>query len=227
MEPKRDNAVWIVTFLGLLALLGIYLGFFHAPAPNAEPKTASVSTQLNLASRALDDHHPETAVGIYKQLADKGNVKAEYRLANLYLFGSRGIKKERTKALELYKKAAKGGFVSAQSELGHLYFAGAEFDQNFKKARYWLNLAADENDARAQYELGKLWENGWGGEKNLPIAYAWFENATRQGSLPAIIARDALLKAMSRDQVAEGQHLLKTLAPSILEKAKAPDVKTS
>jgi TPR repeat protein len=108
-----------------------------------------------------------------------------------------------------------------------LYFAGAEFVQNFKKARYWLNLAADKNDARAQYELGKLWENGWGGEKNFPIAYAWFENATIQGFRPAIIARNTLLKEMSSDQVAEGQRLLKSLGASILGKAKAPDVKTS
>ena len=72
--------------------------------------------------------------------------------------------------------------------------------QDFTKARALLNEAADSGNARAQYDLARMWEHGWGGEKNLAMAYALLELSARQDFAQAVKARNTLLSTLPTDR---------------------------
>lgn len=220
MKPAGNNATGAVVFVALAVLLGVYF----AQGQQALWKLASKPTPANVAlaeaNQGIANNDPGIAAKIYAQLAKKGNAEAQYNLAGLYLTGAGSVPKDTAKALALYKTSANKGWDAAKAELGHLYFNGDQIEQDFKKARHWLALAANDNDPRSQYELGMLWKNGWGGEKDLSMAYAWFEFAAAGGYQPAIDARDALLKTLPPEKVAEGQNLIKTLRRGITDHSK-------
>jgi len=80
-------------------------------------------------------------------------------LGDMYYYG-RGVKKDRAKAAELY----------ALSE--HI---------NAQRAARLLRQAAERGDVTAQFELGQLYEDGHGVEKNETEAAEWYRKAAEQG----------------------------------------------
>lgn len=61
--------------------------------------------------------------------------------------------------------------------------AAADFDaKNYAAALTALRPLAEQGDARSQYALGIMYEYGYGLEKNLPKAHAWYLKAAEQGN---------------------------------------------
>ncbi|MCJ8269850.1 MAG: sel1 repeat family protein, partial [Psychrosphaera sp.] len=54
-----------------------------------------------------------------------------------------------------------------------------------KKAIFWLNKAADQELAVAQYELGVMYDNGEGVKEDDIHAITWYRKAANQGYAPA------------------------------------------
>ena len=65
------------------------------------------------------------------------------------------------------------GLTIAQSNLGACYYD----IQDYEKAVYWFNKAAEQGNTIAQYGLGLCYQNGNGVSKNVDNAIYWFEKA--------------------------------------------------
>ena len=88
-------------------------------------------------------------------------------------------------------------------------------------ANAWIAPEADEqNDARAQYNLGACYANGEGVEKNIVEAYAYL-NLASKADLNAGRIRDGLEKRMTFWQIADGQERTKELRAKIEAKMKS------
>lgn len=91
------------------------------------------------------------AAAWYTKAAEQGFPAAQYLLAGMYRQG-RGIPQNLKQAELLYESAAKTGLVDAQYDLGIFYLLKSEF-QDYQKAEYWLQKAADQNDLQAREML--------------------------------------------------------------------------
>jgi TPR repeat protein len=76
--------------------------------------------------------------------------------------------------------------------------------RNFALAiRHWGPMA-QRGDPAAQYNLGRLYARGEGVARDLPEAYKWFTLASMGGRREGEQARQAIVRAMTPVQQAEG-----------------------
>lgn len=103
------------------------------------------------------------AAGIFKQLAEKGNAKAQWALGGMYE-GGFGVARDNKKALSLFTQAAEQGYIEAQYSLAKALESVEQEENNYKKYRekklHWFQLLAREGHEEAQLwmanELGTL-----------------------------------------------------------------------
>jgi TPR repeat protein len=74
-----------------------------------------------------------------------------------------------------------------------MYENGHGVDVNYKKAIEWYEKAAEQGDAKAQYNLGVLYRQGQGVDKSDSSAMRWFTKAAAQGLETAKAAIDEIL----------------------------------
>src|SRR5260370_28730225 len=72
---------------------------------------------------ALNKKDYQTALQIWRPLAERGDVQAQYNLARMYDEGL-GIPMDDVEAVNWYRKAAEQGLVQAQGRLGVMYRRG-------------------------------------------------------------------------------------------------------
>lgn len=99
--------------------------------------------QLSKANKLRLENNYEEAFKIYKELAEKGNAEATYRLAEAYGFG-KGVEQSDSLAWEYYKQASELGSEYAQAEVACTYLYG------------WLNQKKDQKKGYGM--LKKLYE---------------------------------------------------------------------
>lgn len=76
--------------------------------------------------------------------------------------------------------------LAASSALAGFDEAAAAFGAgNYAKAQEELQPLLANNDSRAQYSMGVLYENGFGVSKDLPRAAAWYLKSAEQGNSDA------------------------------------------
>jgi TPR repeat protein len=172
------------------------------------------------ADEAARDGHEQLANDILLALAKKNNAQAQLRLGEMYEIGPTSGPPDIKQAAQWYEKAAASGLVEAKAHLGHLYLEGVGILQDFPRAKTLLESAANDGNATAQFDLARMWQNGWGGPEDRRLAYAWYEFAAQQDYRPALRARDKLLSELSPKDVNEAQVLLKKLKGEILESQK-------
>ena len=68
-----------------------------------------------------------------------------------------------------------------QLQQGRKYFA----DKNFDEALKWIQKAAEQGDATAQYQLGLCYDNGKGVKADAEKAVYWWKKAAEQGNARA------------------------------------------
>ena len=83
-----------------------------------------------------------------------------------------------------------------------------------------LRPLANQGDARAQYNLGVMCENGQGGPQDYVAAHKWFDlaassyhTAAAEARDKAVKNRDATTKKMTAAQIAEAQKLAREWKP--------------
>lgn len=83
---------------------------------------------------------------------------------------------------ENLKSAAEEGDIRAQSQMGDVYLFG-EYDLNvdYEKAFNWYKKAADQNDAKSQYNLAIMYLNGYGVKKDLSKSVEYYRKSALQG----------------------------------------------
>ena len=75
-----------------------------------------------------------------------------------------------------------------------MYHNGRGVDVNYKKAVQWHEKAAEQGVAKAQYNLGLIYNSGYGvGQSDDSTAMRWYAKAAAQGDVDAQARIDGIL----------------------------------
>jgi TPR repeat protein len=96
---------------------------------------------LDYAKEALVQQDYETAFTIFSELAQRGDMKAQYFCAGMYELGQ-SVVQDNVKALHWYEKAAAQGMRDAQQTVAFRYMQGIGTHVDHKKAAYWYDQSA-------------------------------------------------------------------------------------
>ena len=121
----------------------------------------------------------------------EGEKAAEDTLESLINSGSANA------TLENLIKMANSGEVEAQNKLGNMYYKGEGVSQDYQKAIEWYKKAALRGHAKAQYNLGILYNGGKIIHDN-KAAIECYEKAAKQGYAPAQCALGLIYKQFRR-----------------------------
>ena len=96
--------------------------------------------------------------------------------------------------MENLNSALKGN-VLAQYNVGVFQYLRKGFDKpNYAEAAKWFAMAAEQGYAKAQYNLGTLYESGDGVGKSMAQALKWYRLAAEQQDAPAQYALGTLYR---------------------------------
>lgn len=132
---------------------------------------------------ALEQKHALTQAEIDQNLkrAETGDVRAQYRVAELYRTASPPLQNF-AKALSWHRKSAERGNSLSQYVLGQMYGNGQGVRQNFHRAAEWYRLATRlSRHSEAQFSLGELYFHGRGVPSSYGLAIEWYTKAANQG----------------------------------------------
>lgn len=115
-----------------------------------------------------------------RELAEQGDVTAQYKLGTAYEDGS-CVPIDNEKAVFWYRKAAEQGNSSAQYSLGAMFDYGRGVPENKQEAIIWYRKAAEQGDGDAQNDLGVMYLTGEGIPEDKTQAAFWFRKAAEQG----------------------------------------------
>lgn len=147
----------------------------------------------------------------YKKAALQNHPEALVNLGRLYEHGN-GVLQDYATAKSYYDKAAKMGNSQAAHNIGLLYEKGFGVKADLKEALVWHKKAAEDNYYKLY--LGDIYADD-SKKPQYKLAYALYnvasidsnENTSHWGKM----ARDALQKKMTQQQIMEGQSLSKNL----------------
>ena len=115
-----------------------------------------------------------------RELAEQGDVTAQYKLGTAYEDGS-CVPIDNEKAVFWYRKAAEQGNSSAQYSLGRMFDYGCGVPEDKQEAAIWYRKAAEQGDGDAQNDLGVMYLTGEGVPEDKTQAAFWFRKAAEQG----------------------------------------------
>ncbi len=110
------------------------------------PFQRTSADDLREARFALERKELQTAVRLYRALADKGIAEAQTMLGQLYSMGY-GVTRDHKEAARLFRGAAEQGDMSAQESLALAYEKGNGVPQDDVRAYMWYLVAADTGSA--------------------------------------------------------------------------------
>lgn len=139
--------------------------------------SAAYADDLEDARRAYGAGEFTEASTLLRPLAREGNVEAQYLLGRLYEQGD-GVAKDTAEAKRLYNQAAAKGHKLAGERLA--IFGSAQSGEE-SVALGWYLPAAKQGDTDAQYNLGYMYETGWGVSTNEKEAVRWYHEAANSG----------------------------------------------
>ncbi len=141
------------------------------------------------AARNYDDARQSFA----KAFGD-GEAEGGYFLARMFELGL-GVEVDDLAAVRLYRQTAQSGYAQSLNRLALMHFRGElGVAQDFVQARDYFSLAAKAGDKNAQFNLGKLYFEGKGTDKNLDQALALYRQAAAQDHILALNTLGALYK---------------------------------
>lgn len=178
---------------------GIFLLSFLVVLP-----TAAQDFKKGLAAHNRGDY--AAAMKEWRPLADRGDAKAQYKLAFMFERG-RGAPQDQAEAVKWFRKAARQGHARAQYSLAVRIARGQGTRKNDSQAVKWFRKAAEQGHAKAQYSLGLRYSQGKGVPKNIVLAYMWWSLAALDGHLKADAFRDSATKIMTPAEIAEARRL--------------------
>jgi hypothetical protein len=130
----------------------------QAAPPPAPPRTGAKAFGHEQPNDIANAHHDyKRAVALWRPLAERGDVNAEYNLGVMYEMGH-GVPVNKSQAALWYRKAAENGFPAAMENLATLITAASRGPENLVSAYMWLRIAAerDPNDADAPHNMSIL-----------------------------------------------------------------------
>lgn len=171
---------------------------------------------------SLDEFNPEQswakdAKPLLERAANAGDVASQILLSKILLNGYTGYKDE-SLGVKYLAKAAAANDTWSQVMLGRRYMSGSSVFQDYSTARenFFKAASSEKSDIygqEAQYLLGILAENGFGVEKDLVLAHAWYNIAATNGYEKAEPRRSIITRKLSAEELAEAQTLAKNWKP--------------
>lgn len=141
----------------------------------------------------------------YELAASRGHALSQYRIGNFYEKGH-GVKADPEKAAIWYEQAANQGNALAMHNLAVLNAQGViGTEPNMIRAVELFEKAADLGVKDSQVNLGIMYTQGMGADKNLEAAYKWFAIANRAGDQDAGKKRDIVGNAMRPEQLQQAR----------------------
>lgn len=116
----------------------------------------------------------DTAFPLFVRAAKHGHAESAYRTALCYEFGW-GCSKDPVKAVQFLRKAAAKSHPGAMTRLGKACLSGDLGEKRYREGIKWLKLAAEAADSQynaAPYQLGCLYETGYGDDIFADASYA-------------------------------------------------------
>jgi uncharacterized protein len=113
----------------------------------------------------------------YRDVALKGNLEAQYRLARIVRDGAKGLRKDLPAAVTLLADAAAKSHAGAQFEMGVMSEAGLGVEKSDEKAIDWYDKAAGQGHAGALRNLGLMYVFGKGSKTDAKKAAQLFQKA--------------------------------------------------
>jgi TPR repeat protein len=146
-----------------------------------------------------------------RKAAENGDVGAQVNLGITYENGE-GVAQNYAEAAKWYRKAAERDHAAAQNFLGAMYASGRGVAQDYIQTAEWYRRAANQGHVRAQNSLGIMYALGQGVPQDLVQSYKWISLAVSgwppgQGRDQIVGNRDMTAEKMTREQIAEAQHL--------------------
>ena len=132
-----------------------------------------------------------------QRAAEEGNPNAQAILGTMYKRGW-GVERNDSQAYEWLEKSDKQGNKMAQNNLAGLY-ARDNTQNNDDKVLQMLHQSAENSNAvSANYNLGVMYENGYGTEVDLKKAEYYFSKAAASGNKRAIEALENVRRRMGK-----------------------------
>ena len=132
------------------------------------------AAEIDDAKRAYGAGEFENAAGLLRPLARDGSAQAQYLLGRMYEQGD-GVARDEAEAKKLFKLAADQGHDNAGQRLA-LYENADSGEESV--VLEWYLPAAEEGDMEAQYNLGFMYETGWGVGIDEKMAANWYKEAS-------------------------------------------------
>jgi TPR repeat protein len=125
------------------------------------------------------DTAPDLALAArwYRDVALKGNLEAQYRLAKIVRAGAKGLRKDLTSAITLLTDAASKKHPASQYELGLMHEQGQGVPKDEAKAADWYAKAAEQGHAGGLRNLGLMTLYGRGRKTDVKRAADLFQQA--------------------------------------------------
>lgn len=178
----------------------------------AAAQSGNMVAQYELALQRISSGRTAEGVRMLRDVAERGLVMAQYRMAKLYERGE-GVSVDLTIARQWTERAAAGGNRRAMHDLG-VYFARGEGAPRDEAAAFrWFRQAAELGVADSQYNLGVLYQQGRGVGANPAEALFWFLVAARQGDQDAATRAEALEAQLAPIQVEQARARAQAFRP--------------
>jgi TPR repeat protein len=120
------------------------------------PQSPDVEALYNQGLDLYKDKYFLQAAQKFREAAEQGHAKAQFRLAILYRGFVNDVPEDLDQAIHWYRKAAEQGHLDAQLSLGMMYYKGSGIERDLKEAEKWLSLAADQGNQDARGVLEKV-----------------------------------------------------------------------
>jgi uncharacterized protein len=130
-----------------LICLALAMSLFMSGCGN-NSQSDKLEAALKAAQKAYYKGDYDTAAKLFKALAERGDVQAEFFLGGMYLSGT-GVPRDYAQALKWSRMAAEHGSTAAQFNLGKMYELGEGVPQDYVQAHVWFSLSASSGDEQA------------------------------------------------------------------------------
>ena len=150
------------------------------PSAPVEEVTSAPAPELDIVEETTQQAAEQATITNVSATVPPETVNAGLpKLSDRYDFGSDPALPEAVRAIEAQALA---GNAEAQHDLAAVYTAGhAGVRQDYTRAAYWFERAAEQGIANARYNLGVLYHQGMGIETNLDAALFWYNRAAQIG----------------------------------------------
>ena len=155
-----------------------------SPTEPVTPVSFELAQNL-FSSTGEKEEDQASAISMFKKLANKGSLKSQKRLAEIYTDGDLG-NVDHKEAFSWLLMAAKQGDAESQMTVGASYLTGQHgVRRDLEEAVLWLRKSAEKDFGPAQMMLGVYYSDGLVVKADPDRAKQWLERAVASGEVEA------------------------------------------